>query len=140
MLKLQLFPICLIFFHFFFNFFPLGSGTQKPIDQQFEPFLGWVNSSDRADTLQCRGEPADFQLHHVQSLAEAAAKSQLDGVYLAPRNGVRQKIELVITSLLRKESCPPPQKKVPGDRDVNNNLTTKLIFCQNVFFDPTRLN
>ena len=44
-----------------------------------------------------------YSSNGVQSLAEAAAKSQLDGVYLAPRNGVRQKIELVITSLLRKE-------------------------------------
>lgn len=39
----------------------------------------------------------------VAKLASEVAAAQLDGVYLSPRDGVRNKIELVITSLIRKE-------------------------------------
>lgn len=39
----------------------------------------------------------------VENLADEVSSQGLDGVYLSPRNGVRNKIQLVITSLIRKE-------------------------------------
>jgi CheY-like chemotaxis protein len=72
-----------------------SEGDPDPMDG--ERLINMIRQSDHVYL------PVVFYSSHYNDLLKAVAEAHLDGVYLAQRDRVRQKLELVITSLLRKE-------------------------------------